>query len=174
MLPVSTSTRSIQRLFSEVTGPFGITLVASYLHAGNTLPDVLYSIEPEVSTKSSTLGICGLTSASVCAWACSAKTKDAHSARAGPSSARRRGRRARRGGELEGGDAVWLGSVIAIFLQRRPLRASPVGLQPVLQRPERRRPRQASPERWRSASSRSVMAQKRARRPRGHRYARRR
>src|SRR3954468_3603827 len=110
MLPVSTSTKSTQRLFSEVTGPFGTAPVASYLQAGKAGLEVLYSIEPEVSTKSSTLGICGLTSASFCARACPAKAKGMHSARAAPSSARKRRRRPGMGDELEITDCAWLGS----------------------------------------------------------------
>src|SRR4051812_42447523 len=79
MLPVSTSTKSIQRLFSEAAGGLLIRPAALYRQTGNALLEVLYSIEPEVSTNSKTLGSCGLTSAWAPARAENASTP--HSAR---------------------------------------------------------------------------------------------
>src|SRR5262245_48819852 len=77
MVPLSVSTSSIQRLFSlvEMLAVFGFVGP----HAGDTSPDDFHSMDPDVSTRSSTFGCCETTSGpSVCARAPEAESKTAH------------------------------------------------------------------------------------------------
>src|SRR6478735_2260666 len=150
MVPVSTSTKSIQRLFSEVAGPFGTTPVVSYLHAGKALLEVLYSIEPEVSTNNKTLGIGRLTSASTWAVASPVKSKELHATSA-PSNGRRRLLRASIGGGLVERICAWLDSIIGEYFWSRSSRASLAGRLRE-RRATRRRLQRAWPERWQSKS----------------------